>query len=46
VFIKDDNYYNQEKQVIEVPVDSKVTEVSKNSYQRYMEMVQQQQQQQ
>ncbi|MHB8206331.1 transglutaminase family protein [Mucilaginibacter sp.] len=43
---EDDNYYNQEKQVIEVPTASHVTEVSKNSYQRYMEMIQQQQQQQ
>src|ERR1700744_1779798 len=38
---EDDSYYNQERQVIEVPVDSHVTEVSKNSYQRYMEMIQQ-----
>jgi transglutaminase-like putative cysteine protease len=43
---EDDNYYNQERQVIEVPTASQVTEVSKNSYQRYMEMIQQQQQQQ
>jgi len=42
---EDDAYYN-ERQVIEVPTASQVTEVSKNSYQRYMEMVQQQQQQQ
>ena len=42
---EDDSYYNHERQVIEVPLDSHVTEVSKNSYQRYMEMVQQQQQQ-
>lgn len=41
---EDDALYN-EKQVIEVPVSSQVTEVTKNSYQRYMEMIQQQQQQ-
>lgn len=41
---EEDTFYN-EKQVIEVPVSSQVTEVAKNSYQRYMEMIQQQQQQ-
>jgi len=41
---EDDALYN-EKQVIEVPISSQVTEVTKNSYQRYMEMIQQQQQQ-
>jgi len=41
---EDDASYN-ERQVIEVPISSQVTEVSKNSYQRYMEMMQQQQQQ-
>jgi len=43
---EDETYYGNEKQVIEVPIASQVTEVSKNSYQRYMEMMQQQQQQQ
>ena len=41
---EDDTFYN-EKQVIEVPISSQVTEIPKNSYQRYMEMMQQQQQQ-
>jgi transglutaminase-like putative cysteine protease len=41
---EDDAFYN-EKQVIEVPISSQVTEVNKNSYQRYMAMMQQQQQQ-
>lgn len=40
---EDDTFYN-EKQVIEVPISSQVTEMAKNSYQRYMEMMQQQQQ--
>jgi len=43
---EDESYYGNEKQVIEIPIASQVTEVSKNSYQRYMEMMQQQQQQQ
>lgn len=43
---EDESYYGSEKQVIEIPIASQVTEVSKNSYQRYMEMMQQQQQQQ
>jgi hypothetical protein len=43
---EEDTYYSNEKQIIEVPTASHVTEVSKNSYQRYMEMIQQQQQQQ
>jgi len=43
---EDETYYANDKQVIEVPTSSHVTEVSKNSYQRYMEMMQQQQQQQ
>jgi transglutaminase-like putative cysteine protease len=42
---EEDSFYNHEKQIIEVPTASHVTEVSKNSYQRYMEMMQQQQQQ-
>jgi transglutaminase-like putative cysteine protease len=42
---EEDTFYTHERQVIEVPTASHVTEVSKNSYQRYMEMIQQQQQQ-
>ena len=45
VTVDEDENYNHDKQMIEVPMASQVTEVSKNSYQRYMEMVQQQQQQ-
>jgi transglutaminase-like putative cysteine protease len=43
---EEDTFYGNEKQVIEVTTASHVTEVAKNSYQRYMEMIQQQQQQQ
>jgi len=42
---EDESLYVNDKQVIEVPTASHVTEIPKNSYQRYMEMMQQQQQQ-
>jgi transglutaminase-like putative cysteine protease len=45
VMVDEDDRFLNEKQVIEVPFASQVTEVSKNSYQRYLEMIQQQQQQ-
>jgi transglutaminase-like putative cysteine protease len=42
---EDDSLYVNDKQVIEVSTASHITEIPKNSYQRYMEMMQQQQQQ-
>ena len=45
VTVDEEESFFTDKQVIEVTNASQVTEVSKNSYQRYMEMVQQQQQQ-
>ncbi|RYY36213.1 MAG: transglutaminase family protein [Sphingobacteriaceae bacterium] len=42
----DEESINNPHQVIEVPIADQVTEFSKNSYQRYMEMIQMQQQQQ
>lgn len=43
VSVDEDDAFYIDKQVIEVPVSSQVTEIAKNSYQRYMEMMQQQQ---
>ncbi|RVT99977.1 transglutaminase family protein [Mucilaginibacter limnophilus] len=42
----DEESFNNPHQIIEVPIADQVTEFSKNSYQRYMEMIQMQQQQQ
>ncbi|RCH54236.1 transglutaminase family protein [Mucilaginibacter hurinus] len=46
VSVDEENALMNPHQVIEVPIADQVTEFSKNSYQRYMEMMQQQQQQQ
>lgn len=46
VSVDEENSLLNHNQVIEVPIADQVTEFSKNSYQRYMEMIQQQQQQQ
>jgi transglutaminase-like putative cysteine protease len=45
VLVDDDNPLNDDKQIIEA-TPNPLNEVSKNSYRRYMEMIQQQQQQQ
>lgn len=42
----DEESLNNPHQIIEVPIADQVTEFSKNSYQRYMELIQMQQQQQ